>query len=342
MRSRLSVSRAVGAIAFGATLVLGLSSCAAGSPDETDAQTDTSGAGEDKQISILWVQPLFTHPVHKIMQAGFIAACKDLDYKCDLVGNPSATSYDITASIALAEAAIAKTSYDAIAVYGADPGLNSYMEKLGNLGYPIVTWHVLPEEGTVPGLLAAAAQDIAEGGKNAALALGAEIQGQGTVAITQGSSNTSENLMTESFTATMNSEYPDVKILETVMEGFDPVAAQQKAIGLIQANPDIVGAFSTTGGGPATWAGAQRTSGVKLTIIGMDYTRQNLDLVTAGEVFAVLAQPLYSESRKVAELAGALARGESVDYINLLPSPVIKAGDLEPYYDILDQAEAAN
>ena len=201
-----------------------------------------------------------------------------------------------------------------------------------------MTWHVLPKQGSVPGLKAAAAEDVPTAGRNAADAVGKKVNGTGTVAVTEGSSNTEENLMAKSFTDEMASKYPKVKVLAPAIEGFDPVAAQSKAVGIIQANSDIVGAFSTTGGGPATWAGAQRTTGKKITIIGMDYTRQNLDLVKSGDVYGLVAQPLYAEGQKMAELAGSLAKKQAVQYINVLPSPVITASDLTPYYAILTKA----
>src|SRR5260370_29571304 len=70
---------------------------------------------------ILWVQPMRDHPVHRLMQAGFLAKCKELGDICEVVGNPSATNYDVSASIPLAEAAMASTKFVAIAVYGPGP-----------------------------------------------------------------------------------------------------------------------------------------------------------------------------------------------------------------------------
>lgn len=318
--------------AIGATALLALSACGGGS-----GGSSANGSTSDT-VSILWVQPLFTHPVHKIMQAGFTSACNEKHYDCVLVGNSSATNYDIPGTTALAEAAMVKKKFDAIAVYDADPGIDSFIAKLGSQGYPVVTWHVLPDEGSVPGLKAAAAEDIPTAGKNAAASIGAKIDGAGTVAVSQGSSNTTENLMAKSFTDELHAKYPNVKVLDPVMEGFDPAAAQAKAVGVIQAHPEVVAAFSTTGGGAATWAGAQRTSGKKLSIIGMDYTRQNLDLVKSGDVFGLVAQPLYAEAEKTVELAGDLAAKRPVEYKNVLPSPVVTASDLQPYYDILTKA----
>ena len=114
----------------------------------------------------------------------------------------------------------------------------------------------------------------------------------------------------------------------------------QNGQNIIQANPDIVGALSTTGGGPTTWAGGQKETGVPLTAIGMDYTRVNLDLVDNEEVYAVVGQPLWDESYTAAQLLKKMAAGEQVPYWTEQPAPVITKADVDTYYQLLDDAEA--
>ncbi|MBA3516571.1 MAG: sugar ABC transporter substrate-binding protein [Rhizobiales bacterium] len=288
--------------------------------------------------NLLWVQPMRDHPVHRLMQAGFLSKCQDLGYTCEVVGNPSATNYDVAGSIPLAEAALARTKFGAVAVYGPGPDIYPYIGKLGNEGIPVVTWHVLPPEGSVAGLKAATGEDIADAGNNAALAMGEKLGGKGTIALTQGSYNETENVMADSFRKTMAEKYPDIKILETQVEGFEPSAAEAKAVGILQGNPDVTGAFSTTGNGVQTWSGAARKAGRDVTIIGMDYIRQNLDIIKSGAAYGLVAQPLFEEGAKTAELAAALAEGKEVPYLNPLPAKVITAADLDPYYAILDSA----
>jgi ribose transport system substrate-binding protein len=70
----------------------------------------------------------------------------------------------------------------------------------------------------------------------------------------------------------------------------------------------------------------------------MDYIRQNLDIIKSGAAYGLVAQPLYEEGAKTAELAAALAEGKEVPYLNPLPAKVITAADLDPYYAILDAA----
>ena len=107
---------------------------------------------------------------------------------------------------------------------------------------------------------------------------------------------------------------------------------------ILQGNPDVNGAFSTTGNGIQTWSGAARKADRKVVIIGMDYIRQNLDIVKKGDAYGIVAQPLYEESAKTAELLAALAEGKPVAYLTPLPAAVITAADLDKYYKILDSA----
>ncbi len=315
------------------TLVKGLLGAAA-----LVAGLGTTGATYAQEVNLLWVQAMKDHPVHRLMQAGFLDKCKELGYTCEVVGDPSATNWDIPATLPLAEAALSRTKFNAVGVYGPDPAIYSYITKLSKEGLPVVTWHVLPPEGSVEGLKAAAAQDIAAAGTNAAIALGDKLGGKGTIALTQGASNDTENAMSDAFRKTIAEKYPEIKVLETQMEGFEPSAAEGKAIAILQGNPDVVAAFGTTGNSIQTWSGAARKAGRDVAIIGMDYIRQNLDLVKSGAAYGIVAQPLYEESAKVAELLGALAKGETVEYMNVLPSKVITAADLDPYYAMLESA----
>jgi ribose transport system substrate-binding protein len=238
----------------------------------------------------------------------------------------------------LAEAALSRTKFDGVAMIGNDPTINPFVEKLSKDGFPVVVWHVLPAESSVPGLRAATGEVVPEAGANSAMAMGEQMGGEGVIAITQGSFNTAENDMAASFKATMAGKFPNIKILDPQLEGFEPSAAAASAVAILQGNDQITGAFSTTGNGVLTWSGAARTAGRKLVIVGMDYTRQNLDIVKAGDAFGLVAQPLYEEGAKSIELLGDITDGKTVPYSNPLPANVIKAGDLDPFYDKLKSA----
>jgi ribose transport system substrate-binding protein len=271
------------------------------------------------------------------MQAGFLNRCKELGYTCEVVGNASSTQLDVAATIPLAEAALSRQKFAAVGVFTLDTSIYPFVAKLAAEGLPVVTWHELPPQGSIKGLKAATGQDLSQVGDSAARALGERLGGEGVVAITQGSFNVEENTKADAFRRAMTHHFPKIKVLDSQLEGYEATAAKSKAVSLLQGHPDITGIFSTTGNGAQTWAGAARTAERSLIIIGMDYIRANLDLVKSGEVFGIVAQPLYEEGAKTADLAAELAQGKDVPYRNPLPAKVIMASDLAPYYAMLDK-----
>lgn len=307
---------------------------AADAPAETTAADDAPAEDKGK---LLWVQPMRNHPVHRIMQGGFLSECKRLGYECEIVG---AEALDMPASAPLAEAVLAKGDIKGVGVYAYDPSTYPFIARWGK-DYPIVSWHIPVREGEAPGLRAVTGTVPTDYAVESARAIGREIGCRGTVAVTEGSFNTVENLVARVFTETLGDECPDVKVLEPQEEGFDVPAAKAKAVSILQANPDTVAAFSTTGGGPVTWAGAADQAGKRLTIIGMDYVRQNLDLVKDGRVFAVVGQPLFEEGAKTADLLDQLVAGDTVAYDNPLPATIITRDQVARFEGMLDEADEA-
>jgi ribose transport system substrate-binding protein len=299
------------------------------------ATTKAASSGGSKG-KLLWVQPLRNNPVHKIMQGGFLSECRRLGYSCEIVGSEE---LDMPATAPLVDAVLAKGGIKAMGVYAYDPSTYPFIARWGK-DHPIVSWHIPVPEGTAQGLKATTGCVPTEYARNAAISIGKKLGGKGTVAITEGSFNTVENLVAKTFTDTMKAKYPNVKVLKPQVEGFDAPAAKAKAVSILQSDKSINAAFSTTGGGPVTWAGAQQTSGRRLTIIGMDYVQQNLDLVKSGEVYAVVGQPLFQEGAKTADLLAQLAEGKSVSYENPLPAEIITK-EIAPKYDALLQQAAA-
>jgi len=282
------------------------------------------------------VMPLKGHPVHQIVQLGFLEACKKLGYEGRILAADSAAP---DAVLGLGEAGLAQGPKGVVAWAGA-PQFYPFIKQVADKGIPIVVPHFPIKEGEAPGLTATVGCDPRDYARAAAEAIAQQLGGKGTVAVTQGGFNNTENMVSEAFTAHMKERFPQIKVLAPQAEGFDPPAAIQKAVAILQADPDVTGALSTTGGGPTTWAGAQKETGRKLCAIGMDYTRVNLDLVKNGEVYATVAQPLYEEAYKAVELLDRAVRGEKVPYENRLPAPLVTKDKVGPYYELLNRVEA--
>jgi ribose transport system substrate-binding protein len=283
-----------------------------------------------------WIQPLTGHPTHLMTQLGFKAGCKKLGYDCEVVGTDG---WDIGGTIALAEQVLSRGDAAGIALWTGNPACNNFIETAAKAGIPVILPHFPVPEGSIPGATGIISCDPAESASEAAREVGKTIQGRGTVAITQGSFNTTENMAAEAFGKTIHEVYPQVQVLPAVEEGFDPPGAISKAVSIMQGHADLTAAFSTTGNGPITWAGAQKETGRHIVSVGMNYTRANLDLVKNGEVYAVIGQPLWEESVGAAELLDKARRGEKVPWWTKLPAPFVTKDKVGPYYALLDQIE---
>jgi ribose transport system substrate-binding protein len=135
--------------------------------------------------------------------------------------------------------------------------------------------------------------------------------------------------------------YPDIKVLKPQEEGFDAPKAIAKAVAIIQGNPDLLAAYGVTGGSAATWSQAkEQTKKTDLLVIGMDYTQENLDLIRAGKIFGVIAQPLFDETKTCMDLLDKELRGEKVPYRTNLDSPVVTTANLADYDALMAKVKA--
>jgi len=285
-------------------------------------------------LSVL--MPVKGHPVHRIVQLGFLEKAKQLGYKAEVDGIDGSSSAELWAA---GETALSK-GIKGMLVWGGDESCYPFIKKCRDAGVKTVIPHFKHDQAKIPELDANLSADPYKYGQEVAKAIGEKLKGKkGSVAITQGSMNITENSAAKGFTEGMKA-YPDIKVLAPVEEGFDPPAAIAKAAAIIQGNKDLLGAFGTTGGSPQTWSGAMdQTKRPDLVCVGMDYTEQNIDLVKQGKIFAIVAQPLYEEASKSAEILDKLLRGEKVEYFTPLDAPVVTKDGIDQYADIIKRVK---
>ena len=278
------------------------------------------------------------HPVIRTMILGFEEACRDYDVDCVVMGGGG---FEDSTYIQLVEQSVAQgASGMIVGTYG--PFRPSEMEAIKQ-GIPVVGFHTPMEEDEMPGLLAWVATDVTAYGKAAADAMADKLECAGPIAVTQNTFNDTENEAAKSFTEQMKVRCPDVEVFAPELEGGDQPSAIAKAGAILTAHPEIKGAFGTTGGSPTTWAKALEQSGRnrgEVIVIGMDYTRPNLDLVKDGWVYALVGQPIYEETYRAVELLVAKLKGEPVAFDNVYPSPIITAADVDKYYGYADRVDA--
>ena len=300
--------------------------------------TDAPEPSGEVKGKFYWVQNTAWHPVHQLTQLSFLEGCDELGLDCDLATTDEGS---LEALLAVGEQAIDREGTAGVAMWADGlPVVAPLIEKAKEKGIWVALPHFPVPEGSFADNAVQIAADTSQYPIPVAEAMCEQLEGQtGSVAVTQNNFNATENAVAEVFTEAMNELCPDINVLPPEEEGPEPTQAIAKAVSIMQANPDLIGALSTTGGGPTTWAGAQKELGKEIVAVGMDYTRVNLDLVDSGQVFAVVGQPLYEESKGSAELLYKMANGEEVPYWTVLEAPLITKDDLDPWYELLDRME---
>ena len=110
-------------------------------------------------------------------------------------------------------------------IWPLGPYLYPTMEKLDAAGIVVVAPHVPTPEGEEHGLDANFSADPTAYGKEAAMAMGKELEGKtGSVAITQTAFNELENEAASSFKETIEANFPNLTVLDPEVEGGEVAA----------------------------------------------------------------------------------------------------------------------
>lgn len=277
---------------------------------------------------------LYSHPVIKMMMLGWYDACRDYDVECKFIVAPGAD-----------EASLVDSINQAIA-YGASGILASsyeqYRETVLNVyraGIPVIGQHGdlsdIPEADKneeTTGLIGWVGPQAKLYGAQVAEALQAKDGCVSPVIVTQSSINTTEDAANAGFHDKWAELCPESEILETQLEGLEPVEAIAKVSAVLLANPDLKAAFGTTGGSINAWGKAMQQAGFEMgqvTVFGMDATSENIDMVRSGWVYAIVNQPIYEENYRAVELLIAHLKGEAIPFDNPMPSSIVTVDGLD-------------
>lgn len=276
-----------------------------------------------------------------VWMTGFLQTAEELGYQPLYIGGDTT---DAAAVEQMIDSVIAQ--YDNLA--GVALCINSetrwnMAKKFMDAGIPVVDgWTVIKEEDLAtynidPEMLVGwYGIDSSAYGHAAGMAIGEAAGGKGTVAITQSSFGDNENAAAAAFTAAIQENFPDMKVLDPQVESTDVTQGVGVVTSLLQANiGDLVGAFGTTGTSAQTWSQAAEDLGWEGYVIGMDATSANLDILEQGGVYGLVAQPIYDLWADCARHLDKYLRGEEVQYANYSDAPIIFADSVPAYREIL-------
>ncbi len=297
---------------------------------ETPADDTEEEAGIDKsEYSICINMGVINHPVHRQVQMGLINKAVELGYNKPEVVGPETGDQAEQFNMAETWAASVTPGKAAMLMWNGDHNSDELVAKLWNdyqiiVGVPHFRIFVDddPEKGLPEGYAFEMACDPVLYGQEVAKLAAAALDGkEGSFALTQNTMNSTENAGTAAFAAEFeaqkaNYDLDGIKILDVVLEGGEMESATTINLGIIQANPDLIGAFGLTGNSPVSWADAATKAGKadgEIWIAGMDATDTNLQYLEAGKVQVIVAQPLVQEAAKTMEYFDILFNGGTVE-----------------------------
>ena len=273
--------------------------CACGGAQEAPAPpaAEPSSSSAEETPSAALCMGAVSHPVHRVVQLGFMETADELGYEGHILGLKEgrmqelfdcwlqgAREYDISGA----------------AFWVGGDSAYEFLKELHGMGIKTVALHFPHVYGETGDFIDAAVycdwqQAVLEAGDCLVGILHERGIYSGQIGVVLPSPSPIYEDMIE-FEKYMAKQYPAYEILENSYSGAFGTAAEQQAAGYIASHPDMVGVFIRSTEGAPAWARAKSETGREdVVVVAMDYTPENLDALASGGVDALLGQPLYEE-----------------------------------------------
>ena len=273
-----------------------------------------------------------SHPVHRIVQLGFMEKAEELGYEGHILGLDDALPQELY-DCWLAGA----KEYDiagAVCWVGDDSAYD-FLKELHGMGVKTVVPHFAHDYMETKDFIDvnlyydsnALAETVAD-------YLGKKLRNAGIqsggIGVTVGNLSVSHE-KEEAFQQYMANRYPEFTILDIAEEGMD--RPDHSVANYIKDNPDIVAAFGTANTSVQAWAQAKEETGRgDIIVVGCEYILDSLYTLRSGKVDALVAIPLYEDGYTGMELIDHMLHGknysasESLWRYNLKPDLIYIGG----------------
>ena len=293
-----------------------------------------------------------SHPVHRIVQLGFMEKAEELGYEGHILGLSEgsvqelydcwlagAKEYDIAGAVC----------------WVGDDSAYEFLKELHGMGVKTVVPHFAHDYKKTKNFIDVNAHSdmdttLLDSGDYIVKCLREKAIYSGALGFSvNGPALSHEDV--RNYMSYMESTYPEYRIAELEFEGAEQEEAADKITEYIENNADLVAAIGKTGGSAMAWSTAkERTGRDDIFTMGMDYTKQNLDLLNSGDIDALICQPIYEAGYVGMELIDALINGEVYNkteeqwHYKLENRIISKNGQGQNgtayYYDIYERSEA--
>ncbi|MEV8265986.1 ABC transporter substrate-binding protein [Microbacterium sp. NPDC076911] len=304
----MKYGRKAGIVATAAVAALVFAGC---SSDTSDTATDSSGT-TDEEMYIALVSKGFQHQFWQAVKQGAEEKADELGITITFEGPASETEVD--AQLQMLQTAIDKDPA-AIGYAALDPeACVPLYENAEAAGIPIAQFDA-PCNSDYGSSLSATDSMVA--GALAADHMAELIGGSGEVAIVGHSQINSTGIeRRDGFVERIESEYPDIEIVDIQYGEGDHLKSADIAKAMIAANPNLAGLYGTNEGSAIGIVNAANELGLEpgeLTIIGFDSGAAQINAIKDGTMAGAITQDPIGIGKSVVEAAYNLANGEAVE-----------------------------
>ena len=286
-----------------AVLVLVLGACTGG--QDTG---ETGGEGDQPYVAI--VSKGFQHQFWQAVNLGAEQAAEEFGVRITFEGPESESQVD--RQVEMVQTALDRDP-DALCLSALDTqALASHLERAQEEGIPVIGFDS-GVDSDIP-VTTAATDNIAAAGA-AADRMAEEIGGAGKVAVIVHDQTSQTGIdRRDGFVNRIESEYPDIEIVDIQYGGGDQLQSTELARSIIEAHPDLNGFFGANEGSAIGVLNAVEETGKagEIVVIGYDSGQQQIDAVRSGLMAAAITQDPIGIGYKCVEAAVQAMNGEDL------------------------------
>ena len=282
-----------------------LTGCSAKNMQSQDSQV----SGDKPYIAV--IAKGFQHQFWQTVKTGAEKAAKDYNVEITFQGTDTEAQIDkqtemLDAALSKNPVAICIAALDSKAVLGS-------LEKAHENGIPIVGFDSGVDSDIVS---ATAATDNKKAAALAADKMAEAIGKKGEIGmIVQDQTSMTGRNRRDGFKERIESEYPDIKIVDIQYGEGDHTKSADAAKAIISANPNIVGMYGANEGSAIGVVLALEELGKtgKIVAVGFDSGKKQVDAIREGTMYGAVTQDPVQIGYKAVEAAYKAYKGENVE-----------------------------
>lgn len=292
-------------------LILSVFLAACTDDNGTDDKDKEGSSGDEKYVAI--VSKGFQHQFWQAVKQGADEAAEEFGVKVTFEGPEDESQVD--KQIEMLQAALDKKP-DAIGFAALDSkAAIPLLEKADGDDLPIIAF----DSGVDSDLpLSTATTDNKAAAALAADKMAEAIDGKGKIALVVHDQTSVTGVdRRDGFVERIESEYPDIEIVDTQYGGGDHLKSTDLAKAIISAHPDLKGIFGSNEGSAIGVVNAVRelNKSGDLVIVGFDSGKAQIDAIKDGLMLGAVTQNPVGIGYETVKAAVAAMKGESVEKV---------------------------